>query len=153
MGSRRHDLAVILYITGANPKVSQITGQSRLRPHIEDDIYLHLIVNDNLQAHLHISWLWPKQHRQMTIIGTKGMLIYNELEQTVTLYRNGINKIDLSTWEQGSEVIYKGDGSPLVREMEHFITCVRERKNPISDGHSGVAVLKLLEEASQRLKT
>jgi len=147
-----HDLAVILYLTGTNPRISQITGQSRLRPNIEDDIYLHLTVNDHLQAHLHISWLWPKQHRQLTITGTKGMLVYNELEQTVTLYRNGINKSDLSTWDQGAELVYKGDGTPLVREMEHFITCVKERKNPISNGPSGVAVLKLLEEASQRLK-
>lgn len=147
-----HDLAVISYLTGTNPRVSQIIGQSRLRPNIEDDIYLHLIINDHLQAHLHISWLWPKKHRQLTITGAKGMLVYNELEQTVTLYRNGINKLDLSTWDHGAELVYKGDGTPLVREMEHFITCVKERKPPISDGPSGMAVIKLLEEASQRLK-
>ncbi|HEY8463248.1 MAG TPA: Gfo/Idh/MocA family oxidoreductase [Bacillota bacterium] len=147
-----HDLAVISYLTGMNPRVSQIIGQSRLRPNIEDDIYLHLIINDHLQAHLHISWLWPKKHRQLTITGTKGMLVYNELEQTVTLYHNGINKLDLSIWDHGAELVYKGDGTPLVREMEHFITCVKERKPPISDGPSGMAVIKLLEEASQRLK-
>lgn len=147
-----HDLAVMLYLIGTNPVAARISGQQRLRPGIEDDIYLHLTFNGNLQAHLHTSWLWPKRRRQLTITGTEGMLVYNEMEQTVTLYRNGININDLSNWDEGAELIFKGDGAPLTREMEHFMACIRDRKNPISDGRSGVTVIKVLEEATRQLR-
>jgi predicted dehydrogenase len=147
-----HDLAVILYLTGIRPLSSQISGQQRLRQGIEDDIYLHLTFQNNVQAHIHTSWLWPKRRRQLTITGTKGMLIYDEIEQTVTLYRNGINKSDLSNWDEGAELVFKGDGAPLTREMKHFLDCIEKRKAPISDGRSGADVIKVLENVTNQLR-
>jgi predicted dehydrogenase len=147
-----HDLAVIFYLTGTPPLSSQISGQRRLRQGIEDDIYLHLIFENNVQAHLHTSWLWPKRRRQLTITGTKGMLVYDEIEQTVTLYRNGINKSDLSNWDEGTELVFKGDGMPLTREMKHFLDCIEKRKDPISDGRSGADVIKVLESVTSQLR-
>jgi predicted dehydrogenase len=147
-----HDLAVMLYLIGTNPVSCWIHGQQRFRPGIEDDIYLHLTFNGNVQAHLHTSWLWPNRRRQMTITGTAGMLVYDELEQTVTLYRNGISKRDLSNWDEGAELIFKGDGAPLTLEMKHFLECVKERKRPISDGLSGVDVIRILEDATRQLR-
>jgi predicted dehydrogenase len=147
-----HDLAVLLYLIGNTPVTGRITGQQRFRPGVEDDIYLHLTFSGNVQAHLHTSWLWPKRHRQLTITGTAGMLVYDELGQTVVLYRNGINQRDLSNWDAGKELIFKGDGAPLAREMEHFLECLRERKPPISDGRSGVNVIKVLEDATRQLR-
>ncbi|HYH05285.1 MAG TPA: Gfo/Idh/MocA family oxidoreductase [Bacillota bacterium] len=147
-----HDLAVILYLTGTRPLSGRISGQQRLRQGIEDDIYLHLIFDNNVQAHLHTSWLWPQRHRQLTITGSQGMLVYNEIEQTVTLYRNGINKSDLSNWDEGAELVFKGEGVPLTREMEHFLECIKERKAPLSDGRSGADVIRVLENASLQLQ-
>lgn len=147
-----HDLAVILYLTGAKLLGSRIYGQQRLRKGIEDDIYLHLNFAGNIHAHLHTSWVWPERRRRLTITGTKGMLVYDEMEQTVTLHRKGINEKDLSNWDEGAEVVFKGDGLPLTREMEHFIDCVQNRRKPISDGYSGAAVIKVLEDLNRQLK-
>lgn len=146
-----HDLAVILYLTGGELLKSKIYGQRRLREGIEDDIYLHLSFSGNIYAHLHTSWVWPERRRGLTITGTKGMLVYDEVGQTVTLHRKGINKSDLSNWDEGADVVFKGDGAPLTREMEHFIDCVQKRRKPISDGFSGAAVIKVLEELTRQL--
>ncbi|NLY74252.1 MAG: Gfo/Idh/MocA family oxidoreductase [Firmicutes bacterium] len=147
-----HDLAVLLYLSGRELLESKVCGQRRLRSGIEDDIYLHLSFTGNLQAHLHTSWIWPERRRRLTITGAKGMLVYDELEQTVTLHRKGIKLSDLTNWDQGAEVVFKGDGAPLTLELEHFIDCVRNRRTPISDGFSGAAVVRLLEELSRQLR-
>ncbi|TCL70897.1 putative dehydrogenase [Hydrogenispora ethanolica] len=147
-----HDLAVMLYLTGTHPVVGRVSGQQRLRSGIEDDIYLHLMFDGNIQAHLHASWIWPVRRRQLTLTGAKGMLVYDEMAQTVTLHRNGIHKKDLSAWDEGTERVFQGEGAPLIREMEHFLQCVRDRKQPLSDGRSGAAVIKVLEEVSQKLR-
>jgi predicted dehydrogenase len=147
-----HDLAVILYLTGSEVLESRIYGQQRLKEGIEDDIYLHLKFSGNIQAHLHTSWVWPERRRGLTITGTEGMLVYDEIGQTVTLHRKGIRKRDLSNWDEGSEVVFKGDGLPLTREMKHFIDCVRNRRQPISDGFSGAAVIEVLEDLTRQLK-
>jgi predicted dehydrogenase len=147
-----HDLAVMLYLIGTNPVFGRVSGQQRFRSGVEDDVYLHLTFDGNVQAHLHTSWLWPNRRRQLTITGTTGMLVYDELEQSVTLHRNGINKRDLSNWDEGTELVFKGEGAPLTLEMKHFLECVKERKSPLSDGRSGVNVIRILEEASRQLK-
>lgn len=147
-----HDLAVLLYLTGTHPVVGRVSGQQRLRSGIEDDIYLHLTFDGNIQAHLHASWIWPVRRRQLMLTGTKGMLVYDEMAQTVTLHRNGIHKKDLSAWDEGTERVFQGEWAPLTREMEHFLQCIRNRKQPLSGGRSGVAVIKVLEEVSQKLR-
>jgi predicted dehydrogenase len=147
-----HDLAVMLYLIGTNPLAGRVSGQQRFRLGIEDDVYLHLVFDGNVRAHLHASWLWPYPRRQMTLTGTAGMLVYDELEQMVTLYRNGINKHDLSSWDDGAELVFKSAGAPLTLEMRHFLECVAERKKPLSDGCSGVNVIKVLEAATRQLR-
>ncbi|MCL6614293.1 MAG: Gfo/Idh/MocA family oxidoreductase [Firmicutes bacterium] len=145
-----HDVAVLLYLLGAAPLRLSITGQRNLQPGIEDDIYLHLEFAGGIQAHLHCSWLWPEKRRRLTIVGEKGMLVYDELEQSVTLHRKGIGP-DLRNIDGGSELLFEADREPLLHEMRHFLSCLEDRRPPISDGLSGVAVMRVLEEAGKKL--
>ncbi|MGQ9778247.1 MAG: Gfo/Idh/MocA family protein [Bacillota bacterium] len=145
-----HDVAVLLYLLGSSPLGLSISGQRALRPGIEDDVYLHLEFARGIRAHLHCSWLWPEKRRRLTIVGEKGMLVYDELEQSVTLHRKGIGP-DLRNIDEGSEVVFVGDGEPLLHEMRHFLSCLEDRRSPLSDGQSGVAVMRVLEEAGKKL--
>jgi predicted dehydrogenase len=111
---------------------------------VEDDVYVHLEFLDGIKAHLHNSWLWPTNRRQLTIIGEKGMLVYDENAATVTLHRKRINA-DLESVDEGSELVFEGSEAPLRIELEHFIDCIRTRKAPISDGRNGLAVVTVLE--------
>jgi predicted dehydrogenase len=142
-----HDLAVILYLTGQEPIGLQCSGQSILQPAVEDDVYLHMTFNDGVKAHLHTSWLYPEVVRKLTVIGTEGMLVYDELEQTVTLHKKSVND-DLSNRDEGQEIIFTGTSQPLTKECQHFLDCMESRETPLSDGESSVAVIKVLENAS-----
>jgi len=146
-----HDLAVFLYLTGSQPEQVQASGQCIIQPSVEDDVHLHLHFPEGVDAHLHVSWLWPVQRRRLTVIGTSGMMVYDEDEQTVTLYRKTIDS-GLSNVDEGTEVIFRGDSRPLTLECEHFLKCIRERLKPISDGMNGMNVIRILEQASQSLQ-
>ncbi len=146
-----HDLAVLLYLVGEEPSWVQVNGQAMIQPITEDDIYLHLGFPNGVRAHLHTSWLWPELQRRLVAIGSEGMLVYDEEAQTVTLHRKGINS-DLSNRDEGAEVVYCGEKQPLSLECSHFLRCIQERQRPISDGRSGLEVIRILEKASHGVK-
>ncbi len=145
-----HDIAVLLYLVGNPPDSLVATGQRALQETIEDDVYLHMRFSNEVQGHLHVSWLWPERRRRLHVIGSEGMLVYDELGQTVTLHRKGINA-DLSNRDDGSEIVFQGDGEPLRLELQHFLECAQSGRTPLSDGRNGIDVVTVLEEASRLL--
>jgi len=144
-----HDLAVLLNLVGEKPQQVQVSGQCFLQREIEDDVYVHLQFSQGLQAHLHVAWLWPEQRRYLTIIGSEGMLTYDEIQQKVILHKKKVLK-DLQIKDDGSEVIYQGKEEPLLIECRHFLECVAKRLKPRSDGRSALEVIKILECAGQK---
>jgi predicted dehydrogenase len=148
-----HDVALLLYLVGQAPERVAAQGQAVLQPNVEDDVYLHLWFPRGVQAHIHASWLWPERRRRLTAIGAKGMLIYDEAEQAISLHRKGINP-DLTNRDEGAEVVFHGQGrgEPLRLELLHFLDCLAEGKRPLSDGESAVPVVRVLEEANRQLE-
>ncbi|MCR4392076.1 MAG: Gfo/Idh/MocA family oxidoreductase [Candidatus Acetothermia bacterium] len=145
-----HDVAVVLYLVGREPGEVRVVGQAALQPNVEDDVYLHLRFPGGIRAHLHASWLWPEKRRRLTVIGEAGMLVYDEVEQTVTFHRKAITP-QLTSRDEGAEVVFQGHGEPLKLELAHFLECVAEGKRPLSDGESAVPVVRVLEEATRQL--
>ncbi len=141
-----HDVAVSLFLAGQAPVRVEAIGQCRLQPQIEDDVRLTLTFPNGCTGHIHSSWLWPNTRRRLTIVGEKAMLVYDELVQTVTIHKKGINE-DLSNRNDGDEIIFEGAGSPLTLELEHFIDCIANGEQPISNGKSGLDVIRVLETA------
>lgn len=139
-----HDLAVLLYLVGEEPLHIFASGHCGLQKEVEDDVYVHMQFLGGIKAHLHNSWLWPENRRQLTIIGEKGMLTYNELTNQVTLHKKTIDS-KLNNYDQGSEVVFDETAPPLAIEVQHFIDCVQTRRTPISDGQNGVSVIATLE--------
>lgn len=82
-----HDLSVLTYLAGGAPVRISTTGQSEITPNIEDDVHCHLWFEDSSVGHLHVSWLWPERERKLTVIGEKGMLVYDELTSCVTHHK------------------------------------------------------------------
>lgn len=146
-----HDVAVVLHLVGESPTALSATGQCVVQQGIEDDVYLHLRFPAGVQAHLHTSWLWPEKRRRLVVVGTDGMLVYDELAQNVTLHRKGIGP-DLKNRDDGSEVVFEGADEPLLIECKHFLDCVASRKKPLSDGWSAVEVVRVMEQASRQLQ-
>ncbi len=146
-----HDVAVVLHLVGQRPIAVSATGQRVVQPDIEDDVYLHLRFPADVQAHIHTSWLWPEKTRRLAIVGSRAMLVYDEIAQTVTLHRKGIGP-DLGNRDDGSEVVFEGADEPLLIECRHFLDCVAGRKTPLSDGWSAVEVVRVMEQASRLLQ-
>ena len=139
-----HDIAVLLYLVGSSPEKVDLIGHCALQEQIEDDAYVHMTFNEGIMAHLHSSWIWPENKRSLKIIGEKGMLIYDELKQTVVLHKKRIGS-DLENIDGGEELLFEGSDQPLRLEMEHFIQCINSREKPISDGRSGLEVVRVTE--------
>ncbi len=130
-----HDIAVLLYLAGHAPAAVRYSGHAGLREGIEDDTYLHMEFEGGMKAHLHNSWLWT------------GMLVYDEIAQSVTLHCKSIDE-ELRNQDEGEEIVFEGSGQPLRLEMEHFIECIRSRETPISGAQNGLEVIRVLESAS-----
>lgn len=145
-----HDVAVLLYLVDQRPVHLSASGQRVLQPTVEDDVRVEFAFSNGIRAHLHCSWLWPEKRRQLIIIGTKGMLVYDELAQTVTLHRKCISS-DLKARDEGAEVVFVGEGQPLRLECEHFLEAVQTGRRPLSDGESGLEVVRVLEDAQRQL--
>jgi predicted dehydrogenase len=146
-----HDVAVLLYLAGQTPTGISVAGHRGLQSGVEDDTYLHLSFPDGSKAHLHNSWLWPVVERGLTIVGDKGMLVYDELAQNVKLIRKTIDS-DLQNVDDGEEVVFEGSGQPLRLELQHFIDCCKTRKLPISCGQNGLDVVRVLSQAEEIFK-
>ena len=143
-----HDIAVLLYLVGSSPESVDFAGHCGVQKQIEDDTYVHMRFDGGIMAHLHSSWIWPENKRSLKIIGEKGMLVYNEIEQTVVLHKKRIGS-DLENIDQGEEQLFEGSDQPLRLEMEHFIDCIRSREEPISNGRSGAEVIRVLESLNE----
>jgi predicted dehydrogenase len=144
-----HDVAVVLYLMGKTPDRIITTGQCVLQKQIEDDVYVHMDFA-HTHVHLHNSWLWPEQKSNLTIIGSKGMLIYDELTQSVSVHNKTVDE-KLNVIDAGVQVAFEGHKNLVSLEMEHFLDCIKNGQEPLTSGRSAVAVIDVLEKATQQL--
>jgi predicted dehydrogenase len=145
-----HDVAALLYMIGEAPTEVSFIGHAGLQAAVEEDTYLHMTFANGTKAHLHNSWLWPEDRRSLTVIGEKGMLVYDEKKETVALLRKTIDS-QLNNVDLGSEVIFTApaDFQALRAELQHFQDCVTSRQEPRSNGQNGLDVVRVLEKAGQ----
>src|SRR5699024_10004107 len=109
-----------------------------------DEVHVHLEFGNGTRGNLHTSWLWPETNRRTIVRGSRGMLVYDEVAQTVTHHRRWIDD-ELQNRDEGSEVVFRGDGQPLRLELQHFLDRIADRKPARSDGESAVDVIETLE--------
>ena len=144
-----HDVAALLFIAGEAPARVSFSGHRGLQAGIEDDTYLHMTFADGRIAHLHNSWLWPEDRRGLKVIGERGMLVYDEKVETVTLVKKRVDE-KLNNVDEGSELLFEApkDFQALTVEMQHFLDCVQSRQTPRSCGRNGLDVVRVLEQAA-----
>lgn len=158
-----HDISVLLHLAGEEPHELSARGESYMREGVEDVVFAFMRFPSGLAAHLHLSWLDPHKERRFTVVGSNRMATFDDMavEGKVTVYDKGF---DASAESYGEYITRSGDvwspqvpnAEPLRLECEHFVACVREGRQPLSDGESGLRVVRVLEglqldlEASRR---
>jgi predicted dehydrogenase len=154
-----HDISVILHLAEEDPFELSARGESYMREGIEDVVFAFLRFPSGLAAHLHLSWLDPHKERRFTVVGSQRMATFDDmdLERKVTVYDKGF---DQKADSYGEYITRAGDiwsprisnAEPLRLEVAHFVDCVREGRRPLSDGESGLRVVRVLEQLQEELE-
>lgn len=158
-----HDISIILYLLGCEPESVSAIGSSHVNPAIEDVAILTMRFPNNLIAFIQTSWLDPDKIRKMTIVGSKKMMVYDDVQPTekIRIYDKGVElpqHYDTFaefhySYKYGDIIIPKIEGGePIRTELKHFIDCINNDKAPISDGASGLRVIKILEAAQNSIE-
>jgi predicted dehydrogenase len=157
-----HDVSTLLYLLGKEPTDVTARGQSYLRRGIEDVVFITLNFDDAALAHIHVSWLDPHKIRKITIVGSKKMVVFDDMESTEKLkvYDKSAEQTgDYSTFAEYVTLRF-GDitiphlkiDEPVRLECQHFLECIRERRQPRSDGRDGLRVVRVLAAAQRSLE-
>jgi predicted dehydrogenase len=143
-----HDLSMILAITGTAP--IEVRGEgAALLDHLSDFAHLHMRFPNGLRSHLFTSRLNPYRERRLTVVGTKAMAVFDDVEpweRKLAVYRHAVWQ-DSGQWAftaNEPNYIPVGQGMPLTRELEHFLHCIETRSAPRTSGEEAIAVLRIL---------
>jgi predicted dehydrogenase len=154
-----HDVSVILRLAGEEPYECRAVGESYMQEGIEDVVFCYLRFPSGLGAHMHLSWLDPHKERRFTVVGSRKMATFDdmELERKLTVYDKGFDE----SWSSYGEYIARsGDifsprvpnDEPLRIECRHFVERVRDGAEPRSGGEAGLRVVRVLEALQQSLR-
>jgi len=157
-----HDISALLYLLGKEPTDVTARGQSYLRRGIEDVVFITLNFDGAALAHIHVSWLDPHKIRKITVVGSKKMVVFDDMETTEKLKvydKSAEQNAEYSTFAEYVTLRF-GDitiphlriDEPVRLECQHFLECIRDRRRPLSDGRDGLRVVKVLAAAQRSLE-
>ncbi len=157
-----HDVSILNYILGDKPESVSAVGHSYIRKGIEDVAFLTFKYPNSVLAHVHVSWLNPNKIRTTTVVGSKKMLVYDDVSslEKIRIYDKGVSvmphydtfgEFQLS-YRFGDIFIPKLDDSePLKIACQHFMDCIRNKKESRSGGRHGLEVVKVLEASNKSM--
>lgn len=157
-----HDISIILHVLGQLPESVNCQGNAHITEGIEDVTNISLNFSGKKFATIQSSWLEPRKVRQMTIVGTKRMIVYDDVEprEKLRIYDVRVERPPhYDTFGQFHYSYHYGDSyiphmhqeEPLKVLAQHFVDCIRKGNRPISCGHRGAELVSILEACSESL--
>jgi predicted dehydrogenase len=148
-----HDVAVILRLMSNLPFQVIACGGSYLQPNIADVTVTNLLFDNGVRAHIYVSWLHPFKEQRLVVVGSKKMASFDDVAKRLVLYDQRVE------FQEGQPIPIKGDGDevpfasdePLRLECQAFLEAMATRRPPVTDGYSGLRVLKVLQAAQRSL--
>ena len=159
-----HDISIFNHILGRKPTAVHAWGSRNAHPFLEDVAYLRLDYKDpDVCANIHVSWLDPHKVRRVTVVGSKKMVVYNDLatDERIRVHDKGVIHSEAHGDETQPPMSYRyGDvispfltvNEPLKVEDQHFIDCAISGERPQTHGENGLAVVEVLEAAQRSLR-
>ena len=158
-----HDFSIINFLLGSKPKSVKATGKKHFNKN-EAVAYITANYPKNIMTHIHISWLSPLKIKQMLIIGSKKMVVYNddEIAGQVRVYDKGaLKEYDDQAKEQIKINTRTGDVwvpkidliEPLSTMTNAFIQAIISREQPKSDGNFALEIMESLEASNKSIRT
>lgn len=150
-----HDLSILNDLIGQMPESVNASGGCYLQKNIFDMVVATYEYPGNIKAHIYVSWLHPFKEHRLIVIGSKGMLVYEDssAEKNVLFYDSGIEFVNGKPVkrENPAEIIPYEPTSPLDNELRYFIEHL-DSEITIADGKSGHDVVQILEKTDACLK-
>lgn len=156
-----HDISIILYLLDSVPSSISVNGQGYVRSHVQDVVFADLQFKSGHMAQIHVSWLDPHKMRKLTVVGSRKMVVFDDMEpiEKLKIYDKGVDTRhgyesygDALTLRQGDIYIPNIQmEEPLKIECQHFVDCISNGSTPKTDGENGLAVVKILESGQKSL--
>lgn len=158
-----HDISIILYLLGKTPVSVNCQGKAHVHKDIEDVTNMSLNFVNGGFATIHSSWLDPNKVREMVIVGSKRMIVYDDNQplEKIKIYDKRVETPPhYDTFAEFQYSYHYGDMyapyikqvEPLKVEGQHFLDCIKTGKTPESSGLDGLRVIQILEASSRSLK-
>jgi predicted dehydrogenase len=156
-----HDVSIANFVTGLEPRWAAARGARYLHADVEDVVFATIGYDAGVLAHVHVSWLDPSKVRRTTIVGSRRMVVYDDLDSEATLrvYDKSADRVG-GGYGEFQFRLRTGDlhvpklslTEPLANELAHFLECVATGATPASDAWNGVRVVAALEAAQRSLE-
>lgn len=158
-----HDISISNFVLGSRPTTVTVWGSRYVHPEHEDVAYLRLDYGDlGVRSNIHVSWLDPRKVRRITAVGSKKMVVYDDMAEgeRIRVYDKSAIPPDEGDGLVSGVAYHQGDvvapfvpfAEPLAVQDQHFVDCIANNSRPCVDGSSGLAVVQTLECAQISLR-
>lgn len=158
-----HDISIILHVLDEFPISVNCQGNAHVTQGIEDVTNMSLVFKNKRFATVQSSWLEPRKVREMTIVGTRRMIVYDDVQtlEKIRIYDVRVDRpphydtfADFHySYHYGDSYIPKlNQEEPLKAECQHFLDSIQNGTTPRTGGRAGLALVKILEASSVSLK-
>jgi predicted dehydrogenase len=158
-----HDVSIIHYWFPEKVDFVQGFGVSFIQKEIEDMVTANIKFKSGQSAFVHVSWLDPHKIRLMTVVGSKKMVVYDDVstDMKIQIFDKGIDRFeDFHSFGQFQLIHRAGDilipkidfKEPLETQAGHFVECLNEKKEPFTSGEKSLPVVRILESVQNSIK-
>lgn len=159
-----HDISIFNWLLDSVPTSVSATGGAFVQDGVHDVVFLSLRYPGNVVAQIHASWLNPKKVRDITVVGTRRMATWDDMQlgTPVAIYDRGANVareptsygefLRISMWDGDVRLPKVPPGEPLKAQDEYFVQALSTGDCAISDGRFSLGVMKTLEAANRSLQ-
>lgn len=158
-----HDISILIYLLGEEPVSVSARGVACVQESIEDVAYLTLRFPSGVLAHMRLSWLDPMKTRRVTVVGSQKMVVYDDvaLDEKIKVYDKRVDALPRTDTFGAFQFAYHHGGivsppidfvEPLRTECAHFVECIRDGIQPLTDAASGIRVVKVIEAAQRSIE-
>ncbi len=158
-----HDISIIQHLIGEQPVSVNCLGSAHITPGIEDVTTMCLNFRRQRTAIIQSSWLDPRKVREMTIVGSRRMVVYDDLAplEKIRIFDARVERPPhYDTFAEFQYAYHYGDvhvpyikqEEPLKTECQHFLDCINQGTTPLTDGKQGLELVRILEASSLSLK-
>lgn len=158
-----HDISIILHVLGEFPISVNCQGNAHVTPQVEDVTNMSLLFRHKRFATIQSSWLEPRKIREMTIVGSRRMIVYDDLQthEKIKVYDVRVERPPhYDTFAEFQYSYHYGDSyiphihqeEPLRAVCQHFLECIESGSRPVTCGRAGLELVRILEAASVSLK-